>query len=97
MRSVSAGSPSGEGEAAVDIHIRPVDERRLVRSEVGDRVGRFLGATRAQYLITTPVTHNANVFAPAQLTLVTSKKPRGERWAPPIAVLARRPEVSAYD
>ncbi len=54
-----------------------------------DRVGRFLGATRAQYLITTPVTHNANVFAPAQLTLVTSKKAPGENWAPPIGILRR--------
>jgi chromosome segregation ATPase len=54
-----------------------------------DRVGRFLGATRAQYLITTPVTHNANVFAPAQLTLVTSKKSPAESWAPPIGILRR--------
>lgn len=54
-----------------------------------DRVGSFLRATRAQYLITTPVTHNANVFAPAQLTLVTRKKKPGEDWAPTIGVLAR--------
>jgi chromosome segregation protein len=54
-----------------------------------DRVGRFLSATRAQYLITTPVTHNANVFAPSQLTLVTSKKSPIETWAPPIAILKR--------
>ncbi|AYH44216.1 AAA family ATPase [Azoarcus sp. DN11] len=54
-----------------------------------DRVGTFLRATRAQYLITTPVTHNANVFAPAQLTLVTRKKKPGEEWAPTIGVLAR--------
>ena len=54
-----------------------------------DRVGSFLRATRAQYLITTPVTHNANVFAPAQLTLVTRKKPPGSAWAPPIGVLQR--------
>lgn len=54
-----------------------------------DRVGTFLRATRAQYLITTPVTHNANVFAPAQLTLVTRKKPPAENWAPPIGVLQR--------
>ena len=32
----------------------------------------------------------------SEITLVTSKKPRGERWAPPIAVVARRPEVSEY-
>ncbi|MDD5297534.1 MAG: AAA family ATPase [Rhodocyclaceae bacterium] len=54
-----------------------------------DRVGSFLRATRAQYLITTPVTHNANVFAPAQLTLVTRKKAPGEEWAPAIGVLKR--------
>ncbi len=54
-----------------------------------DRVGAFLRATRAQYLITTPVTHNANVFQPAQLTLVTRKKKGGENWAPPIGVLRR--------
>ncbi|MDT3671700.1 MAG: AAA family ATPase [Aromatoleum sp.] len=54
-----------------------------------DRVGTFLRATRAQYLITTPVTHNANVFAPAQLTLVTRKKKPGDEWAPTIGVLAR--------
>ena len=54
-----------------------------------DRVGTFLRATRAQYLITTPVTHNANVFAPAQLTLVTRKKPPADNWAPPIGVLQR--------
>ncbi|CAH1748426.1 SMC protein-like [Thauera humireducens] len=54
-----------------------------------DRVGTFLRATRAQYLITTPVTHNANVFAPAQLTLVTRKKQPGNDWAPPVGVLQR--------
>lgn len=54
-----------------------------------DRVGAFLRATRAQYLITTPVTHNANVFQPAQLTLVTRKKKPADAWAPPIGVLRR--------
>lgn len=60
-------------------------------------VGHFLRSTRAQYLLTTPITHNVEVFEPSEITLVTSKKPRGERWAPPIAVLARRPEVSVYE
>ena len=55
-----------------------------------DRVGAFLRATRAQYLITTPVTHNANVFQPAQLTLVTRKKKPTDDWAPPIGVLRRQ-------
>ncbi|CAM3635292.1 ATP-binding protein [Roseateles saccharophilus] len=59
-------------------------------------VGHFLRSTRAQYLLTTPITHNVEVFEPSEITLITSKKPRGERWAPPIAVLARRPEVSEY-
>lgn len=60
-------------------------------------VGHFLRSTRAQYLLTTPITHNVEVFEPSEITLITSKKPRGERWAPPIAVLARRPEKSIYD
>lgn len=59
-------------------------------------VGHFLRSTRAQYLLTTPITHNVEVFEPSEITLVTSKKPRGERWAPPIAVLARRAEKSEY-
>ena len=54
-----------------------------------DRVASFLRATRAQYLITTPVTHNANIFAPSLLTLVTRKKKPGEAWAPPIGVIQR--------
>ncbi|MGV3628028.1 MAG: AAA family ATPase [Betaproteobacteria bacterium] len=59
-----------------------------------DRVAAFLRATRAQYLITTPSTHNINVFSPVQLTLVTQKKRPGERWAPPVAML-RKDESAA--
>ena len=59
-----------------------------------DRVAAFLRATQAQYLITTPSTHNLNVFSPVQLTLVTQKKRPGERWAPPVAML-RRDDSSA--
>lgn len=54
-------------------------------------VGHFLKSTRAQYVLTTPITHNVEVFEPADVTLVTSKKPPGARWAPPIGVLQRRP------
>lgn len=54
-------------------------------------VGHFLRSTRAQYVLTTPITHNVEVFEPADVTLVTSKKPKGARWAPPIGVLQRRP------
>ncbi|HQS91163.1 ATP-binding protein [Polaromonas sp.] len=53
-------------------------------------VGHFLRSTRAQYVLTTPITHNLEVFEPAEITLVTSKKPRDARWAPPIAVVKRR-------
>lgn len=58
-------------------------------------VGHFLRSTRAQYLLTTPITHNVEVFEPAEITLITSKKLRGERWAPPIAVLQRRNSPTA--
>ena len=59
-------------------------------------VGHFLKSTRAQYVLTTPITHNVEVFEPADITLVTAKKPKGARWAPPIGVLQRRPEVPMY-
>lgn len=58
-------------------------------------VGHFLKSTRAQYVLTTPITHNVEVFEPADITLVTSKKPAGARWAPPIGVLQRRGEAHA--
>ncbi len=57
-------------------------------------VGHFLKSTRAQYVLTTPITHNVEVFEPADITLVTAKKPRDARWAPPIGVLQRRPSAS---
>ena len=55
-----------------------------------DRVANFLRATKAQYLITTPITHNLNVYDPAMLTLVTFKKKPGEAWAPTIGKLVRK-------
>jgi len=59
-------------------------------------VGHFLRSTRAQYVLTTPITHNVEVFEPADITLVTAKKPKGARWAPPIGVLQRRVPAEAY-
>jgi len=41
-------------------------------------------------VLTTPITHNVEVFEPADITLVTSKKLKEARWAPPIGVLQRR-------
>ncbi|QHI96775.1 AAA family ATPase [Xylophilus rhododendri] len=58
-------------------------------------VGHFLKSTRAQYVLTTPITHNVEVFEPADITLVTSKKARDARWAPPIGVLQRRVQPAA--
>ncbi len=55
-----------------------------------DKVGAFLKATQAQYLITTPLTHNLNAFAPSELTLCTYKKRPSERWAPMITQTRRR-------
>ena len=57
-----------------------------------DRVAGFLKATQAQYLLTTPVTHNVNVHDPSLLTLVTFKKQPGEPWAPRVGVLVRDTE-----
>ncbi|MFT4047445.1 MAG: AAA family ATPase [Solimonas sp.] len=54
-----------------------------------DKVGAFLQATRAQYIVTTPNTHNVNVFKPSGLTLVTQKKRGATKYAPPIAFLRR--------
>lgn len=53
------------------------------------RVASFLQATKAQYLLTTPVTHNVNVYDPSMLTLVTSKKKADTQWAPRVGVLVR--------
>ncbi|MFC4160227.1 AAA family ATPase [Chitinimonas lacunae] len=58
-----------------------------------DKVGAFLKATQAQYLVTMPLTHNINAFAPSELTLCTYKKRPGERWAPLITQTRRRTEV----
>jgi len=55
-----------------------------------DRVASFLRATKAQYLITTPITHNLNVYDPSMLTLVTFKKKPGDAWAPTIGKLLRQ-------
>ena len=59
-----------------------------------DKVGAFLKSTRAQYILTTPATHNVNVFQPSELTLVTSKRRPGATWAQPLAVLRRRVETA---
>lgn len=54
-----------------------------------DKVGAFLMATRAQYVLTTPNTHNVNVFKTSDLTLVTQKRRHPEKWAPPVAFVRR--------
>jgi chromosome segregation ATPase len=59
-------------------------------------VGEFLKNTEAQYLMTTPLTHNTDVYDPSELTLITSKKKKDTQWAQPIFVLQRRtPEKAA--
>ncbi len=55
-------------------------------------VGEFLKNTDAQYLMTTPLTHNTDVYDPSELTLITSKKKKDTPWAQPIFVLQRRKE-----
>ncbi|PRC92420.1 ATP-binding protein [Solimicrobium silvestre] len=58
-------------------------------------VGEFLKNTDAQYLMTTPLTHNTDVYDPSELTLITSKKKKEMEWAQPIFVLQRRPQGAA--
>ena len=58
-------------------------------------VGEFLKNTDAQYLMTTPLTHNTDVYDPSELTLITSKKKRETPWAPPIFVLQRQQSKQA--
>ncbi|HOO49688.1 MAG TPA: ATP-binding protein [Alphaproteobacteria bacterium] len=61
-----------------------------------DKVGAFLESTHAQYVLTTPNTHNVNVFKTSDLTLVTQKRRHPEKWAPPVAFLLReKPVVKA--
>ncbi|HRL76487.1 MAG TPA: AAA family ATPase [Candidatus Accumulibacter phosphatis] len=60
-----------------------------------ERVSAFLRATRAQYLLTTPVTHNIGVYDPAAITLVTAKKRPDEHWASRVGVLVREPDSAA--
>ena len=47
-----------------------------------DDVTRFLNITRAQFLLTTPTTHNLMVYNPAQLTLNLRKKAAEIDFAP---------------
>ncbi|TWI61134.1 DNA repair exonuclease SbcCD ATPase subunit [Pseudoduganella lurida] len=58
-------------------------------------VGEFLKNTDAQYLMTTPLTHNTDVYDPSELTLITSKKKKDTQWAQPIFVLQRRKDDPA--
>nr|WP_315259631.1 ATP-binding protein [uncultured Duganella sp.] len=58
-------------------------------------VGEFLKNTDAQYLMTTPLTHNTDVYDPSELTLITSKKKKDTQWAQPIFVLQRRQKEAA--
>jgi len=58
-------------------------------------VGEFLKNTDAQYLMTTPLTHNTDVYDPSELTLITSKKKKDAPWAQPIFVLQRRAASSS--
>ncbi|NVE01562.1 ATP-binding protein [Massilia sp. BJB1822] len=58
-------------------------------------VGEFLKNTDAQYLMTTPLTHNTDVYDPSELTLITSKKKKDTQWAQPIFVLQRRQSEQA--
>lgn len=60
-----------------------------------EKVGSFLRATEAQYILTTPITHNLNVFHPTDLVLATTKRRPQSVWAEPVAVLKRAARQAA--
>jgi len=55
-------------------------------------VSNFLRRSGAQYVLTTPNTHNINVFEASDLTFVTRSWKAPAKWAPPVA-WARRQET----
>jgi len=59
-----------------------------------DRVATFLKKTKAQFILTTPVTHNRNIYTPSRITLVTQTIRPNQRYAPPIGKLARQDEAA---
>lgn len=59
-----------------------------------DKVSEFLLATETQFIITSPNTHNANIFRPAGLSINTLKKRHGETYAP-IPTHCRRSALNA--
>ncbi len=59
-----------------------------------DRVASFLKKTNAQFILTTPVTHNLNIYSPSRITLVTQTLKPGERHAPPIGIAVRRGNIT---
>ncbi len=54
-----------------------------------DRVAEFLLATETQFIVTTPNTHNTNIYRPSMLSIVTKKKPASNPFAPPPAHIRR--------
>lgn len=54
-----------------------------------DKVTEFLLATNTQYIITSPNTHNTNIYRSAFLTLVTRKKRPDKQFADPPGHLKR--------
>lgn len=59
-----------------------------------DRVASFLKKTNAQFILTTPVTHNRNIYSPSRITLVTQTLKPGERHASPIGIATRREKAA---
>jgi chromosome segregation protein len=54
-----------------------------------DKVADFLLGTETQFIITSPNTHNTNIYRPALLSIMTKKKRPTEQFAPPPAHIRR--------
>jgi DNA repair exonuclease SbcCD ATPase subunit len=77
-----------EGEAAAGFFILDEPFAHLSVERI-DEVARFLEVTRAQFIITTPTTHNLQAYNPARLTLNLRKKGGQDRHAPVPTFLRR--------
>jgi chromosome segregation ATPase len=77
-----------EGESAAGFFILDEPFAHLSVERI-DEVARFLQVTRAQFIITTPTTHNLLVYNPARLTLNLRKKGGEDRHAPVPTFLRR--------
>lgn len=73
-------SEAEEGEAGFFAIDEPFTHLSMDRV---DHVGRFLRATKAQFIITAPTTPNRAQLDPAAIVIAMRKKRKEDKFAPP--------------